>query len=405
MASTFGWLDGSEQQRRQMKDLLAQFREQDTRDELGLATIRDAFADLFFPGTGTLQTRARYFFFIPWMYRELAAKRVPAASIATRVRRYELDLITPLLETGENGVIGKNSRRNLQRTPSNIYWNGLRRLGFFRLPLSQDQYHRRFDAVHGAASRVRSDDGEPVSTDVAAWHPQMPTAPATFPGDADLELTADEADFLYARVVESAPESLFAWWLVHQCPGRDEPFAWSAMSSIELPDKLRRQVEHARRFSLVVHGATILYTFLLTKLRHQQAGGAKDAEKLPAHETRMAEWHVSVTRELEDLRAWSFSDFWSCLADQHAVIGRQTRDFVEAWTRLVLSSPRPETLLASREARSLIESREQALKKKLSRFQNTRALEVWGGSTGLRAMDFRWSSAVVIGQDIQAALS
>ncbi len=34
------------------------FGEDDTRDELGLGTIRDGFADLLFPGTSTIQTRA-----------------------------------------------------------------------------------------------------------------------------------------------------------------------------------------------------------------------------------------------------------------------------------------------------------------------------------------------------------
>ena len=61
--------------------------------------------------------------------------------------------------------------------------------------------------------------------------------------------------------------------------------------------------------------------------------------------------------------------------------------------------------MESGDVRDLIEHRELALKKKLSRFHSTRALEVWGGATGLRAMDFRWSSAVAIGEDIQAALS
>ena len=107
LTPTFTWLDGSERQRRQMKDILSQFKEQGTRDELGLSVIRDAFADLLFPGTGALQTRARYFLFVPWMYQEFERKRVPASEIGRRVRQFEVKLIDILIENvaeaGETG--------------------------------------------------------------------------------------------------------------------------------------------------------------------------------------------------------------------------------------------------------------------------------------------------------------
>ena len=58
MISSFTWLDYSEQERRKMLDVVDLFKEQNTRDELGIGAIRDALADQFFPGTGTVQTRA-----------------------------------------------------------------------------------------------------------------------------------------------------------------------------------------------------------------------------------------------------------------------------------------------------------------------------------------------------------
>jgi hypothetical protein len=51
--SSFTWLDYSEKERRKMLDAIRLFKDQDTRDELGVGTVRDAFADLLFPGTGT----------------------------------------------------------------------------------------------------------------------------------------------------------------------------------------------------------------------------------------------------------------------------------------------------------------------------------------------------------------
>ena len=79
--SGFAWLSYSESERRKALDVISLFRERDTRDELGIGVIRDAFADLLFPGTSTIQTRARYFLFIPWVYQRLERKRVRSVEI------------------------------------------------------------------------------------------------------------------------------------------------------------------------------------------------------------------------------------------------------------------------------------------------------------------------------------
>jgi uncharacterized protein DUF6361 len=47
MMSAFVWLDYSERDRRKMLDVVDLFREHDTRDELGVGSVRDAFADIF----------------------------------------------------------------------------------------------------------------------------------------------------------------------------------------------------------------------------------------------------------------------------------------------------------------------------------------------------------------------
>lgn len=67
-ASRGVWFDAahhSDSERRKVLEAIDRFKETDTRDELGLAPIRDGFADHFFPGTGVLMTRSRYFLFVP----------------------------------------------------------------------------------------------------------------------------------------------------------------------------------------------------------------------------------------------------------------------------------------------------------------------------------------------------
>ena len=86
MMSSFTWLDYSEHERRRALDVISLFKYQDTRDELGLASIRDAFAECFFPGTTTIQTRARYFLFVPWLCLELERKGVSSDKAGRRLR-------------------------------------------------------------------------------------------------------------------------------------------------------------------------------------------------------------------------------------------------------------------------------------------------------------------------------
>lgn len=185
MASSFAWLDYSEHERRKMLDVIDLFREQETRDELGVGTVRDALADLLFPGTSTIQRRARYFLFVPWMYSGLEQKPgVGTAEVAARARREEIALIDVLTRSDDaEGAIGVRARRHLKRLPSNIYWQGLGVWGIRRFPGPQDQYHRAFDLFKPGARRgLVNDDGEPVGPRASGnWHPGLPPPPPEFP--------------------------------------------------------------------------------------------------------------------------------------------------------------------------------------------------------------------------------
>jgi hypothetical protein len=58
-----GWLDLGEEEQRRAREYLAQFKADNTLDELGVGILRDAFADAFFPATNTIMTRTRYLTF------------------------------------------------------------------------------------------------------------------------------------------------------------------------------------------------------------------------------------------------------------------------------------------------------------------------------------------------------
>src|ERR1700688_4095236 len=100
--STFVWLDYSERERRKMLDVVDLFREHDTRDELGVGSVWDAFADMLFPGTSTIMTRASYFLVVPGLYQRRESQRAKSGEIAARAPRAELDLVEPIEQSDDS---------------------------------------------------------------------------------------------------------------------------------------------------------------------------------------------------------------------------------------------------------------------------------------------------------------
>ena len=127
MTSSLTWLDYSERDRRRAFDVIDLFRETSTVDELGLASVRNSFSDLFFPGTSTVQTRACYFLLVPWTFLRLERLGVPSSEAAEKARREELNLNRRLREeTDKRGVFGTRAGDALKRLPSEVYWGGWR---------------------------------------------------------------------------------------------------------------------------------------------------------------------------------------------------------------------------------------------------------------------------------------
>jgi hypothetical protein len=65
-----GWIDFSPEHRARVAAVLDLLKPEGVVDELGIGSIRDAFADRMFPGISTIQTRAKYFFIIPYILYE-----------------------------------------------------------------------------------------------------------------------------------------------------------------------------------------------------------------------------------------------------------------------------------------------------------------------------------------------
>ena len=178
-ASSIGWLDLDSAASERMGTLLRSLDEPGTLDELGLGTVRDALSTMLSPGTSTIQTRLRYFIFLPWIFGRLEAQRVPAVEFSRRLREDEVRLIDCLRHLGpRQGVIGYTAGRDLKRMPSEAYWGGLGSWGLRRRNLSIAEYWQRAAAIGGIRPE-RDDDSNATRRVVSMWAP-LPQPPKDF---------------------------------------------------------------------------------------------------------------------------------------------------------------------------------------------------------------------------------
>ncbi len=398
MPSSFTWLDFSEGERRQALEVIDQFRDEDTRDELGIGTVRDAIADLLFPGISTIQTRARYFLFIPWIYLELERRKLGYSLVGREARKAETILIDKLVESGADvGVIGRVARGKLQRLPSNVYWSGLRTWGILQLSRSQEDYHRWLDTyyerIRCAPTADESDDAPTI--DSANWHPHLPPSPEGFPAGATFDLTFEEADYLADRVRQRTEGSLLAYFVGRQILPEDVPFPWMHAAYANFPSELRRLVDHARHFSEVMHGAALIYNLLLAESHPQFA------DQRESYRSDLEAWWSDFPETASSPVAGKLKEFWELV--EHATAHRippATKTFITQWHQFVFQAPATQTIADESVARSLVRERERNIKRGRARIGNERMVQDWGGQSGSAQLNYRWPTAMQVIDDI-----
>lgn len=134
MPSSIAWVDTTPAQHRAARELVALFSQPDTRDELGVGQVRDVLSNLMFPGITVLQTRARYYLFVPWCYQVGARRsRRTHTTVADAAHAVERELIRTLLKTDDtSGLIGGRVGDSVVNLPSAMFWVGLEKFGIVR---------------------------------------------------------------------------------------------------------------------------------------------------------------------------------------------------------------------------------------------------------------------------------
>ena len=367
------------------------FREAGTVDELGLSRVQFSIANLFFPGTTTIQTRACYFLLVPWMFRELERRKISSAQFANRVRQMEL-AINRHLRSGEDtgGVFGIRAGDALKRPPSDVYWDGIKSWGVRYFQGFMGAYFRSLDDFYRRASLHKSlpADPEHIGAPPTNWHPHLPDPPPGFPRNGySVALRHQDARYLREQIISHHPDSLLAV-LANRAYAADlkahRPWDLSGSSGVSI--ELQSQLAEAERFAICMQGAALLYNLMLAELRQREDWVARYRQDLE-------EWEARVALLEPALGNWRPDRIWSLTRAAGQRVGYPTRTFVERWVSILKRSGPAMLADDDSEARALVRSREIHLKRSRARLTNPRRLELWSGESGTWLMDFRWGSA------------
>lgn len=391
-----------------MLEIVATFQEQDTVDELGVGSVRDALSDTLLPGTSVLHTRARYLLFVPWICQGLERDRVPPDRAGRRLRNDEVKLIYALERGGEGlGVVGREARERTQRLPAVIYWGALGRYGIRTFPGTVSQWQRTLGGLEPPSRRVlTADDGSVVESAARHWHPAIPPAPDGFLDETVFDLRPVEADYLQERILAVAPSSFLAHLVVAGHRDTDVAFAWDHPAAVTAPANVREHLDHARTFSEAIHGASLLYNLILAEgVRDLRSTGGTltvDEDLTGHYRDLLADWAALMHDRAAEHRLWDRSAFWELVTSRNTRVPYHTRDFIDRWLELALQDPG--AIPDDTPARTLVRNREHQIKRGLARAGNPRQLERWSGGSGTGRLDYRWGGVRLMLDDIIAGV-
>lgn len=268
------WIDFSDKDRKRILDIIALIHEQGAVDELGIGVIRDHFAEKFFPGTSTIQTKAKYFLLNTYIFKDLEEEKIKDfETYMKRLDQKEEKCAKKLLEiankngTDKEGIIGRRNiegrrKKWVRRRPTEIYWGGLRTYGIFtEKEFSLSQY-----------AKFMTTDAEQKNfwicppTYKQNWMDKLEK-------NGGIELNKEEAEFLKERIIAKQGNTLLGIILKKYCKefsvlkGDKENTIFDNLFDIvmkkDVPDEIKREYIWAKNISDFLYCAQIRYNIIL----------------------------------------------------------------------------------------------------------------------------------------------
>ena len=287
-----GWIDFSKTDRNKALSILELISDPGTLDELGIAPVRDGFANIFFPGTSTIQTRAKYFLIVPYAFLDLENSQETnpdrMLKVFDEIEKKSAELLLEKADDAE-GVIGRvaiSHNRWVKRTPADIYWSGLRSFGistYGNLSISEcikiicDYNEKKAYLSRLGNSNDKPGEWEKDDRDAGGiikphlWN--VSTYKSDWKDKLCISLSQEESFFLKERIISSYPDSMLGIILrkklpfVFQCDGFE-----AIQNQIEhFPKQIKDDYNLALDFSHFIYVIRVLYNILVSAGRNEEA--------------------------------------------------------------------------------------------------------------------------------------
>ena len=286
-----GWIDFSKNERNKVLSVLDLLSEAGTLDELGIAPVRDGFANLFFPGTSTIQTRAKYFLIVPYALKDLEYGKETNPNRMLRTFNEMERNCGEILVGGDDtdGIIGKRSLAQgkwVKRTPADIYWAGLRYFGIFTGgTISLTEYVHAICKLKSQKATLnnlgnRNDTAEEGIYDdkdagdlfkMQFW--KIPTYQEKWIDNLSVKLTEEEGTFLKQRMINAFPESMMAYILRNDMTEVFNCRSFQDLGSLinEFPDRIQHDYHLASEFSAFLFVLRTIYNMIVSEGKNEDA--------------------------------------------------------------------------------------------------------------------------------------
>lgn len=286
-----GWIDFSKSEREKVLDVINLLSEEGAVDELGVGSIRDGFANIFFPGTSTVQTRAKYFLIVPYILAELEhSKHVYNVDDALRkLDDEERNCALKLLESSKDGVIGVRTlpAKWVVRKPSSIYWNGIKTFKIFKEETLTLPEYIKLSCTLKAQRKTqtalgnRNDEAEENEKDdkdagylqgLNLW--KLPTSiDPNWKETLTIALSKTEAEFLKNQIVSELKGTLFSYILKNNIDLNkyDDFMTFAFDLESQVDEDLKNDLIMAEEISEFIYLARIRYNIILSAGENQAA--------------------------------------------------------------------------------------------------------------------------------------
>ncbi len=404
--ASIGWIDFSRKDRNRVGSILDLLRTEGQVDELGIGTIRDGLANSLFPGISTIQTRAKYFFIIPYILQDFLMlpvaerkKKLPTDYLENEEYEVMWYLAEKYNHQEGHGVIGiskfKEKNEKIARRPSEIYWNGLNVMKCLDSKgLSAVAFlNKAIKSNEETLVQYISTDGEGDDNDAGFENYFNINVPINknWKINLDLNLKSTEAEFLRDSMLDVKDSVLSLLVSDDQIYSEFESsskfldFAKISYSKIE-NKQLKQNVILAHDFAILMQGAHIAYNQELQK----QFFGSN------CFEEKWQEWFSKFKQNMINYSEFNVDDLFVFSNSTRGY----TRDFVQNWFQLLQS----ESLDLEKKS-MLIKNQEYRAKGKKARLKFNKKENVSEGKAiGLGLLEYRFMNAKDIVKDIKEGL-